>query len=87
MKLDNNNMFEDLNQYIDQLADLVFQRIIDKYGDIYPLKFTTDREEILVGELARLQTTLAMLEERQEYEKCAIVQNRIRKIEIKLKRL
>ena len=34
MKLDNNDMFEDLNQYIDQLADLVFQRIIEKYGAI-----------------------------------------------------
>ena len=84
MSLDNNNMFDDLSKfddYIDQLAELVFQRIIDKYGDIYPLKFTTDKEEILVGELARLQTTLAMLEERQEYEKCAIVKNRIRNIE------
>ncbi len=90
MSLDNNNNMFDLNKfddYIDQLTDLVFSRIIEKYGDIYPLNFTTNQEEILIGELARLTTTLALLEERQEYEKCAIVQNRIRKIEIKLKRL
>jgi hypothetical protein len=88
--MDNNNMFDDLSRfddYIDQLAELVFQRIITKYGDIYPLNFVTDREEILIGELARLNTALNMLEERQEYEKCAIVKNRIRNIENKLKNL
>ena len=90
MNLDNNNEMFDLSRfddYIDQLTDLVFARIIDKYGDIYPLNFTTNQEEILVGELARLQTQLAMLEDRQEYEKCAIVKMRITKIELKLKNL
>jgi len=88
--LDNNNELFDLNRfddYIDQLSELVFTRIIEKYGDIYPLNFTTDQEEILVGELARLQTQLNMLEDRQEYEKCAIVKMRISKIENKLKNL
>ena len=88
--MDNNNELFDLNRfddYIDQLSELVFTRIIEKYGDIYPLNFTTDQEEILVGELARLQTQLNMLEDRQEYEKCAIVKMRISKIENKLKNL
>ena len=86
MKNDNNNMFDisNFDDYLESLADLVFQKIIEKYGDIYPLNFTTNREEILVGELARLQTQLAMLEDRQEYEKCAIVKNRIRNIENRL---
>ena len=89
--MDNNNMFnaDDLSKfddYIDQLAELVFQRIIAKYGDIYPLNFITDKEEILVSELARLNTALNMLEEKQEYEKCAIVKNRIRNIENILKK-
>ena len=87
--LDNNNMYDlsKFDDYIDQLSELVFARIIEKYGDIYPLNFTTDQEEILVGELARLQTQLNMLEDRQEYEKCAIVKMRISKIENKLKNL
>ncbi len=88
--MDNNNELFDLNRfddYIDQLSELVFARIIEKYGDIYPLNFTTDQEEILVGELARLQTQLNMLEDRQEYEKCVIVKMRISKIENKLKNL
>ena len=86
----NNNELFDLSKfddYIDQLAELVFARIIEQYGDIYPLNFTSNKEEILIGELARLQTQLAMLEDRQEYEKCAIVKMRISKIENKLKNL
>ena len=86
----NNNELFDLSRfddYIDQLAELVFARIIEQYGDIYPLNFTSNKEEILIGELARLQTQLAMLEDRQEYEKCAIVKMRISKIELKLKNL
>ena len=68
--MDNNNMFDlsKFDDYIDQLAELVFQRIIAKYGDIYPLNFITDKEEILVSELARLNTALNMLEEKQVYE-------------------
>ena len=71
----NSNNFDD---YIDQLAELVMAKIVEKYGKVYPLRFSVNQEEILIGELARLTTTLAMLEDRQEYEKCAIIKNRIR---------
>tara|TARA_R100000656_G_scaffold97689_1_gene70885 strand:- start:250 stop:507 length:258 start_codon:yes stop_codon:yes gene_type:complete len=80
----NDNQFED---YIEQLSELVFAKIINKYGNIYPLEFLVDEEEILIGELARLNTTLIMLEEREEYEKCKIIANRIRNIEKKLEKL
>lgn len=80
----NNNNF---NDYIDQLAELVMAKIVEKYGEVYPLRFSDNQEEILIGELARLTTTLALLEDRQEYEKCAIVKNRIKNIENKLKNL
>ena len=72
-------------EYIDQLAELVFRKIIERYGPIYPLQFGLDNEEILIGELARLNTVLSMLEEREQYEKCLIVKNRIRNIENRLK--
>ena len=72
-------------EYIDQLAELVFKKIIERYGPIYPLQFGLDNEEILIGELARLNTVLSMLEEREQYEKCLIVKNRIRNIENRLK--
>ena len=80
----NDNQFED---DIEQLSDLVFAKIINKYGNIYPLEFLVDEEEILIGELARLNTTLIMLEEREEYEKCKIIANRIKNIEKKLEKL
>jgi uncharacterized protein YqgQ len=79
-----NNNFED---YIEQLSELVFAQIINKYGNIYPLEFLVDEEEILIGELARLNTTLMLLEDKEEYEKCKIIANRIRNIEKKLENL
>ena len=75
------------DQYIDQLTDLVFKKLIEKYGPIYPLNFGMDNEEILISELARLNTILCMLEETEQFEKCAIVKNRIRNVEATLKNM
>tara|TARA_R100001244_G_scaffold126740_1_gene97172 strand:+ start:345 stop:614 length:270 start_codon:yes stop_codon:yes gene_type:complete len=75
------------DQNLDQLTDLVFKKLIEKYGPIYPLNFGMDNEEILISELARLNTILCMLEETEQFEKCAIVKNRIRNIENTLKNL
>ena len=61
------------------------------FGDQKNVEKSTDfkgnLQKALIGELARLTTTLAMLEDRQEYEKCAIIKNRIKNIENKLKNL
>ena len=78
---------EKFEQYIEQLTDLVFKKLIEKYGPIYPLNFGMDNEEILVSELARLNTILCMLEDSEQYEKCIIVKNRIRNIEATLKNM
>tara|TARA_R100000152_G_C6695684_1_gene126267 strand:+ start:418 stop:723 length:306 start_codon:yes stop_codon:yes gene_type:complete len=86
MNLD--NIFDNhknMNDIIEPLSELVFKKIIERFGPIYPLQFGIDDEEILVGELARLNTVLMMLESREEYEKCVIVKNRIRNIEATLK--
>ena len=84
------NIFDGINdkkfeENLDQLTELVFRRLIEKYGPIYPLNFGINKEEILVSELARLNTILCMLEETEQFEKCAMVQNRIRNIEATLK--
>ena len=78
---------EHFDENIDQLAELVFKRLIEKYGPIYPLNFGINKEEILISELARLSTVLCMLEDNEEYEKCAMVKNRIRNIEATLKNM
>ena len=78
---------EEFNRRLDLLTELVFKRLIERYGPIYPLNFGMDNEEILVSELARLNTILCMLEDNEQYEKCMIVKNRIRNIENKLKKM
>ncbi len=69
---------------IDLLADLVLAKILEKYGDISPLTLLANEEEILISELARLNTILAMLESKEEYRKAAIILNKIKRIEKKL---
>ena len=76
---------EQFDRQLDQLTELVFKKLIEKYGPIYPLNFGIDKEEILISELARLNTILAMLEDTEQFEKCTIVKNRIRNIEATLK--
>ena len=46
-----------------------------------------DEEELLLAEMARLMTLLSTYEEKEEYEKAAIVQNKIRILQKKLDRL
>ena len=50
----------------------------DKYS------FKEEEEEKLIGELARLTTLLIMYEEKELYEKAAIIKNKIRIINKKL---
>ena len=78
---------EQFEQHLDQLTELVFRRLIEKYGPIYPLNFGINKEEILISELARLNTILAMLEDTEQFEKCAMVKNRIRNVENTLKNM
>jgi len=72
------------NINMDLLADLVMAKILEKYGDISPLTLLANEEELMVSELARLNTILAMLEEKEEYRKAAIIMNKIKRIENKL---
>ena len=44
-------------------------------------------EEVLLSELARLMTLLSSYEEKEQYEKAAIIKNKIEKLENKLKNL
>ena len=46
-----------------------------------------DKDELLLAEMARLMTLLSTYEDKEEYEKAAIVQNKIRILQKKLDRL
>ena len=51
-----------------------------------PSRITTE-EEMLLGELAKLQTMLALYEEKEQYEKAQKINNKIKLITLKLNNL
>ena len=71
-------MDEDYNNQVRKLYENGF--IIDDVTD----KLGMDDEERLVGELAKLQTIMMILEGKEEYEKAAIILKKINKINNKL---
>ncbi len=72
-------------EYADQITKLVNQGYT--VSDITSNKtdeLGLNAEERLVGELARLQTIMMIFEDKEEYEKAAMIQKKIEKINIKL---
>ena len=70
-------------EYADQIQQL--------YNNGYVIEKTKENdtmglndEEKLVGELARLQTIMMILEDKEEYEKAAMIQKKIKVINKKL---
>ena len=73
-------------EYAEQIQKLVNEgytissREVDKFKDELGL----NKEERLVGELARLQTIMMIFEDKEEYEKAAMILKKIDKINILL---
>ena len=91
---------DELDYLAERIADLVMVGLIEKqkqwdqqftndvnqmFGAGYDV--TQDEEQLLLAELARLMTLLSQYEEREQYEKAAIVQNKIKRIQNKLSKL
>jgi len=68
---------------LDYLADMISINII-KYMETLDQFAPISKEEELLGELARLMTLLSSYEESNEFEKCAIIKNKIKRIQRKL---
>jgi protein-arginine kinase activator protein McsA len=65
------------------------EQIVKLAKDGYVVNDITDKlelneEEKLVGELAKMQTIMMILEDREEYEKAAVIQKKIKNINKKL---
>ena len=61
--------------------------IADIYGkDGHKEAFIMTEEEMLIGELARLQTILMIYENKEEYEKAAIILSKLNAIKTKLRK-
>jgi len=79
-----------------EIADIVIKKMLEAKAkmeadlfNINDVLFTLlntqlTEEELLVGELARLMTLLNTYEDKEEYEKAAIIKNKIDKINNKL---
>jgi len=61
--------------------------ISDLYGkEGHKEAFVMSEEEMLIGELARLQTILMIYENNEEYEKAAIILSKLNSIKIRLRK-
>ena len=79
-----------------EIADIVIKKMLQARSNmekdlfnINDVLFTLlntqlSQEEILVGELARLMTLMNLYEDKEEYEKAAIIKNKVDKINDKL---
>ena len=68
-------------EYAEQIMKLAKDGyVVDDITD----KLELNQEEKLVGELAKMQTIMMILEDREEYEKAAFIQKKIRNINKKL---
>ena len=68
-------------EYAEQIMKLAKDGyVVDNITD----KLELNEEEKLVGELAKMQTIMMILEDREEYEKAAVIQKKIKNINKKL---
>tara|TARA_Y100001938_G_C7946936_1_gene357255 strand:+ start:254 stop:571 length:318 start_codon:yes stop_codon:yes gene_type:complete len=97
--MDNNNMDK---KTMNELADLIITKLEIKQAqwddefhssvqDLYGKEsskeaFIMTEEEALIGELARLQTLLMIFENKEEYEKAAILLSKLNAVKSKLRK-
>tara|TARA_B110000977_G_scaffold160071_1_gene204287 strand:- start:86 stop:370 length:285 start_codon:yes stop_codon:yes gene_type:complete len=91
---------KELEKLADLVAEKVFDKLISKQQE-WDKKFSSemesmydekhveivDEEDILIAEMARLITLLSSYEETEQYDKAAIVHNKIKSLEDKLNKL
>ena len=87
---------------MEKLADLVVKKLIDKQRE-YDNQFHEDltdvmseglgeakfinEEELILSEIGRLMTLLSAYEDSEQYEKAAIIKNKLEKLKTKLDKL
>mgnify|MGYP003119074567 CR=1 FL=1 len=81
--MDNINVMTDeqLKKLIDGLAEQMVKRIYGLNKEEDQATFYADKDEDhALGELARLMTLSSIYEDREEYEKCAVLKKHIDKL-------
>jgi len=91
---------EEMDYISEQVAEKVFKLLVEKQQE-WDQQFSSEvqvmfdssnikmanEEELLLAEIARLMTLLSSYEESQQYEKAAIIHNKIKILETKLNKL
>jgi uncharacterized protein YllA (UPF0747 family) len=85
---------------LEKLADLLFDKLMERQEeydrefeesvqDMFKAGFTSKleltEEELMIGELARLQTLMMLYENKEEYEKAAVLLKKVNDIKDRLK--
>ncbi len=68
-----------------RLAEYIAELVVSKLTNQYEIYEEEDSEVVMLAELARLTTLLTIYEEEEQYEKCAILKNKIRILNRRLK--
>ena len=74
---------DEINKLAERVASILLDSFIVQSNPFQP----DETEEELLAELARLMTLLGSYLEKEQYEKCAIIKNKINRIETKLGKL
>lgn len=74
-------------QFIEQVKASGHEIELTIQQDVFGNQKNATEEEVLLAEMARLMTLLSAYEEKEQYEKAAIISNKIKHIENKLANL
>ena len=74
-------------QFIEQVKASGQDIEITLQQDVFGNQRNATDEEVLLAELARLMTLLQVYEDKEQYEKAAIIKNKIDKVQNKLSKL
>jgi len=78
---------KELDYVAEKVADAIVEKLFNSENfEVSSMPSATD-EQMIIAEVARLMTLLSQYEESEEYEKAAIIQNKITKLEKILKKL
>ncbi|MGI9555322.1 MAG: hypothetical protein ACR2M9_00460 [Cyanophyceae cyanobacterium] len=75
---------KDIEKIAQRVAEILYEKAHEEISFNIPEE---DKEQLLLAELAKAMTLLDSYLEKEQYDKCSIIQNKIKRIENKLKRL
>lgn len=75
---------KDIEKLAQRLAEILYEKAHDEISFSIPEE---DEEQLLLAELAKAMTLLDSYLKQEQYDKCAIIQNKIKRIENKLNKL